>query len=642
LDDSVSWHNLLSILINNFNPALAFGLLAMFLLLILSGLVAAAEVSFFSLEPKDFDAIKKDTSSAAVKILELLSRQKKLIATLVLAHNFVNIGVVVISETVVDTIFSDSFSIVQLFLIRLVGVTFLILLIGEVIPKIFVKQHALKGAYFLVFPLSITEKILSPLSFLLIKSTLFLDRIIKKQEANLSIDDLSQALELTSNEHTPEEEKKILKGIVEFGNTEAKQIMKPRMEMVTLKDSFQFNEVLQRVIEGGFSRIPVYDEDADAISGILYGKDLLPYLNESNNFDWKSLLRKPFFVPLNKKIDDLLKEFQSKRMHMAIVVDEYGSTNGLVTLEDIIEEILGDINDEFDEDELIYSKLDNNTFVFEAKIMLNDLYRVLEIEGDEFEQKRGDNDTLAGFILELNGNIPRKNQKINFENFEFTIESVDKRRIKRVKIKMNDSVVQQSSGAKEKGFLGTMLLFIGLLFFSSCESEFVPKPKGYLRIDLPQKNYKLTTEKLPYNFQLPQYAKVIPYNGPQKEDFWVNVLFSPYKATLHLSYFKINNDLPKHIEDSRNLAYKHTIKAEFINEERFENTEKKVFGMAYWIGGNAASTAQFFLTDSSKNFLRGALYYNCSPNSDSLAPVNQFIKKDIETLIESFNWTIGY
>lgn len=638
MDDSVSWHNLLSIFFNNFNPTLVFGLLAMVILLLLSGLVAAAEVSFFSLEPKDFDAIKKDNSSSALKILELLSRQKKLIATLVLAHNFVNIGVVVISETVVDSLFNNSFNTLQMFFIRLIGVTFLILLIGEVIPKIFVKQHALKGAYLLVFPLAITEKILSPLSFLLIKSTMFLDKFIKKQEANLSIDDLSQALELTSNEHTPEEEKKILKGIVEFGNTEAKQIMKPRMEMLTLKDSFLFDEVLKKVIEGGFSRIPVYDEDADAISGILYGKDLLPYLNESNDFNWKSLLRKPFFVPLNKKIDDLLKEFQSKRMHMAIVVDEYGSTNGLVTLEDIIEEILGDINDEFDEDELIYSKLDKDTFVFEAKIMLNDLYRVLEIEGEEFEEKRGDNDTLAGFILELNGNIPHKNQKITFENYEFTIESVDKRRIKRVKVKVNNSIVQQKMGSKENGFLGSLIVLMGLMFFSSCDSEFVPKPKGYLRIDLPKKKYHFTVEKLPYQFQIPQYAKVIPYNGPQKEDYWVNIIYTPYKATLHLSYFKINNDLPKHIEDSRNLAYKHTIKAESINEERFENPEKNVFGLVYWIGGNAASTAQFFLTDSTNNFIRGALYYNCSPNSDSLAPVNQYITKDIEVLMESFSW----
>lgn len=638
MDDSVSWHNLLSIFFNNFNPTLVFGLLAMVILLLLSGLVAAAEVSFFSLEPKDFDAIKKDNSSSALKILELLSRQKKLIATLVLAHNFVNIGVVVISETVVDSLFNNSFNTLQMFFIRLIGVTFLILLIGEVIPKIFVKQHALKGAYLLVFPLAITEKILSPLSFLLIKSTMFLDKFIKKQEANLSIDDLSQALELTSNEHTPEEEKKILKGIVEFGNTEAKQIMKPRMEMLTLKDSFLFDEVLKKVIEGGFSRIPVYDEDADAISGILYGKDLLPYLNESNDFNWKSLLRKPFFVPLNKKIDDLLKEFQSKRMHMAIVVDEYGSTNGLVTLEDIIEEILGDINDEFDEDELIYSKLDKDTFVFEAKIMLNDLYRVLEIEGEEFEEKRGDNDTLAGFILELNGNIPHKNQKITFENYEFTIESVDKRRIKRVKVKVNNSIVQQKMGSKENGFLGSLIVLIGLMFLSSCDSEFVPKPKGYLRIDLPKKKYHFTVEKLPYQFQIPQYAKVIPYNGPQKEDYWVNIIYTPFKATLHLSYFKINNDLPKHIEDSRNLAYKHTIKAESINEERFENPEKNVFGLVYWIGGNAASTAQFFLTDSTNNFIRGALYYNCSPNSDSLAPVNQYITKDIEVLMESFSW----
>ena len=434
MDDSVSWHNLLSIFFNNFNPTLVFGLLAMVILLLLSGLVAAAEVSFFSLEPKDFDAIKKDNSSSALKILELLSRQKKLIATLVLAHNFVNIGVVVISETVVDSLFNNSFNTLQMFFIRLIGVTFLILLIGEVIPKIFVKQHALKGAYLLVFPLAITEKILSPLSFLLIKSTMFLDKFIKKQEANLSIDDLAQALELTSNEHTPEEEKKILKGIVEFGNTEAKQIMKPRMEMLTLKDSFLFDEVLKKVIEGGFSRIPVYDEDADAISGILYGKDLLPYLNESNDFNWKSLLRKPFFVPLNKKIDDLLKEFQSKRMHMAIVVDEFGGTSGIVSMEDIIEEIFGEIDDEFDNEALTEQLIGDQEYLLSARLeidYLNDKYG--------WNLPYGDFETLSGFILSLTENLPNKGETIAYGTFLFTIMSKQDHRIETVRLKISSS-----------------------------------------------------------------------------------------------------------------------------------------------------------------------------------------------------------
>lgn len=600
-------------------------------------MVAAAEVSFFSLEPKDIEYIKKDNSSSANKILELLGKQKKLIATIVLLHNFVNIGVIILSETVVNQLLNGLLSELQLFLVRVIGVTFLILIIGEVIPKIYTKQQAIKGAYLLVFPLAIAEKIFQPFSFFLIKSTFFVDRFIKKQDHNLSIDDLSQALELTSNEHTPEEEKKILKGIVEFGNTEAKQIMKPRMDMITLRENYLFDEVLERVIDGGFSRIPVYKEDSDSILGILYGKDLLPHLNESKSFNWKLLLREPFYIPLNKKIDDLLKEFQNKRMHMAIVIDEYGATNGLVTLEDIIEEILGDINDEFDEDELIYSRLDSDTVVFEAKIMLNDLYRVLEIEGDNFELRRGDADTLAGFILELTGKMPYKNQKILFDNYEFIIESVDKRRIKRVKIKsLNTNEINSKNTAGANGILG--LFIVCLLFLCSCKDDFVPKPKGYLRLDFPKKEYLLYSESPRFFFETPSYSKVIPYNGPQKNDSWVNIQYLPQNATLHLSYFSLKNDLAKHIEDSRNLAYKHTIKAESINEEIFENPKTKVYGILYLIGGNAASTAQFFLTDSTQNFVRGALYFNCNPNADSLYPSNQYLRKDIVHLMESFNW----
>ena len=225
-----------------------------------------------------------------------------------------------------------------------------------------------------------------------------------------------------------------MKGIVEFGNTDVRQIMKPRLEIIAFNDDLWYDELLIKVIECGFSRIPIYSETPDKVIGILYSKDLLPYLNESKNFDWKSILRTPFFVPANKKIDDLLKEFQIKKMHMAVVVDEYGGTSGLVTLEDIIEEVIGDINDEFDDEELIYSKLDDNNYIFEAKIMLNDLYRVLQIDGEVFEKQRGESDTLAGFILEITGKIPDKGQVIEIENYSIIIESVDKRRIKRVKL----------------------------------------------------------------------------------------------------------------------------------------------------------------------------------------------------------------
>jgi gliding motility-associated protein GldE len=319
-------------------------------------------------------------------------------------------------------------------------VTFLIVLIGEVIPKIYTKQNALRIAKKLVLAVSIAERILQPLSYLLIKSTSLLDVLMKNKKHELTVDDLSQALDLTSNETTHEEERKILKGIVEFGNTEVKQIMRPRIEMIGFDVELPFKQLLEKVVECGFSRIPIFRDNLDTIVGIIYTKDLLEHIYQDNSFEWNHMIRNPFFVPSNKKIDDLLKEFQSKKMHMAIVIDEYGGTSGLVTLEDIIEEIIGDINDEFDDEELIYSKLDESTYIFEAKIMLNDLYRVLHTEGEEFEKHRGESDTLAGFILENTGRIPDKGEVIHIEHYTFTIESVDKRKINRVKLKINEVV----------------------------------------------------------------------------------------------------------------------------------------------------------------------------------------------------------
>jgi gliding motility-associated protein GldE len=434
VDEPVSFCNIF-LQINLGQHSLMFiSILGVLVFLIVSALIAAAEVAFFSLEPSDLEVLRNSNSTAEKKIVELLSKQKKLIATIVIAHNLVNIGVVVLSETIFDSLLHNRVSPTLEFAIRVVIVTFLIVLVGEVIPKIYTKQNALKIAKRLVLGVSITEKILQPISFLLIKSTSLLDVLMKNRKHDLTVDDLSQALDLTSNETTPEEERKILKGIVEFGNTDVRQIMKPRLEIIAFDKDLPFDNLLEKVIECGFSRIPIFNESPDNIIGILYSKDLIPHLNSDNNFNWISILRTPFFVPSNKKIDDLLKEFQTKKMHMAIVVDEYGGTSGLVTLEDIIEEVIGDINDEFDDEELIYSKLDEKNYIFEAKIMLNDLYRVLQIDGEAFEKQRGENDTLAGFILEKTGKIPDKGHVLEMDGYTFKIEAVDKRRIKRVKL----------------------------------------------------------------------------------------------------------------------------------------------------------------------------------------------------------------
>jgi len=324
------------------------------------------------------------------------------------------------------------------FTIQVVVVTFLLLLLGEVIPKIYANKNPLTLANFMAFPLFYIRMILNPFSSLLVNSTNFIDKRIKKKGHNISVDELSQALELTSDENQDDDDHKILEGIVKFGNTEVKQVMTSRVDVVSLEESQSYKEVNDTILDAGFSRIPVHKDNFDNISGVLYIKDLLPHLKKKD-FEWQKLMRKPYFVPENKKIDDLLKEFQSMKTHLAIVVDEYGGSSGIITLEDILEEIVGDISDEFDDDDLFYSKLDDFNYVFEAKIALNDMYRVLDIDGDEFEAEKGESETLAGFVLELFGKIPQKNEKIRFNDYQITIEAADKRRIKRIKLQLPET-----------------------------------------------------------------------------------------------------------------------------------------------------------------------------------------------------------
>lgn len=416
------------------DPAVLAGLFGIVLLLILSGLIAAMEVGFFALGPVQIESLRNDQGAASRKIIQLLDKPKNLIATIVLSHNLVNIGVVLVSESLSDVLFEFPDNPALGFFVKVVVVTFFIVLVGEVIPKIYSGINPLSVARALVMPLDWLQRVFRPINYLLISGSAFLEKRIGKGSQTLSIEDLSQALELTSNQHSEEEERKILEGIVEFGNTEVKEVMKPRLDVVAFDASLAYDELLELIRKYGFSRVPVYKENLDQITGILVVKDLLPYLNEGKNFPWQKLTRPTYFVPENQKIDEVLAEFQKRKNHLAVVVDEYGGTSGIITLEDILEEILGEINDEFDDDELNYSRLDDSTFVFEGKIALNDLYRILRIDGDEFEENRGDADTLAGFILELCGKIPARNEKIEFGRFVFTIESADTRKINRVKL----------------------------------------------------------------------------------------------------------------------------------------------------------------------------------------------------------------
>jgi putative hemolysin len=446
LDDQNSLDFIILLISNVSNePYLLLGGLAMMMLLFFSGLVSGSEVAFFSLPLSDIEDLKSSSTNTSKVVLDLLETPKYLLATILIANNLINVSIIILSTIIGDHIFGFINNSVLQFTLQVLLVTFLILLAGEVIPKIYATTHQKKLASLMAYPIYLMMKLFKPLSYLLVFSTGIIDKRIKQTSPQISVDDLSHALDLTNATEITGNEKQILKGIVKFGNTDVKQIMKSRVSVSAFEYDTDFPTLIDKIVESGFSRIPVYKETFDNIVGILYIKDLLPYLNEKT-FEWQTLLRPSFFVPENKKIDDLLKEFQHKKIHLAVVVDEYGGASGIVTLEDIMEEIVGEISDEFDEEDLAYSKLDDRNYVFEGQTALNDLYRVLRIDGEIFEQEKGDADTIAGFILEKEGRIPQKGSEIKFHGFTFKIESVDSRRIKTVKVtidKENEEVVKR-------------------------------------------------------------------------------------------------------------------------------------------------------------------------------------------------------
>lgn len=418
---------------SQFDFTLIFGCIGIIILLFWSALVSGAEVALFSLSQKDLEDCTQENNSKGKIITDLLQKPKKLLATLLIANNFINIGVVILFSFVGKNVFSTIESPVLKFIIEVILVTFLLLLFGEVLPKVYASRNNIKFAQLIAYPIAVLDKILSPVSIPMREVTIFLQNRLGKQKTNFSIDQLSQALELTSNDETSSEEQKLLEGIVSFGNTDTKQVMSPRIDIFGLEITETFECIYSKIIENGFSRIPVYRDNIDQIEGILFVKDLLPYINDEI-FDWTTLLREPFFVPENKKLDDLLKDFQNMKSHLAVVVDEYGGTSGLVSLEDVIEEIVGDISDEFDDTEVYFSKIDEKNYIFEGKIYLKDFFRIIDVDEALFEDQKGEAETLAGFILELLGNYPKKGQQIIFENCTFVIESVDQKRIKQIKV----------------------------------------------------------------------------------------------------------------------------------------------------------------------------------------------------------------
>ena len=412
------------------DPSNLILILSWIILVICSGLISGSEVAFFSLSPSDIAEINKEKNNKHRTIVKNLKNTKYLLATILVANNVINIAIVILSSHLLSTY--SSIKVLQDPFLQILIITIILLLFGEVLPKIFANRSPKLVAEKMANPLFFLGKLLRPICKILILISRLIEKKLKKSEKKQTVDNLSEAINITSkNENT--EEAKFLKGIVQFGQTDVKQIMKSRLDVTSIEENTSFRDVISIILKSGYSRIPVFEENFDNIKGVLHVKDLLPYLNE-NNFNWNNVLRKPVFVPESKKIDDLLKEIKEKKQHMIIVVDEYGGTSGIVTLEDIIEEIIGDISDEFDQEEVIYSKLDKNIFIFQGKVNLKDFYRIIEIDGEAFENKKGVADTLAGFIIENYGVIPKKGDKYNFNNYEFTIEGANKKKITSIKV----------------------------------------------------------------------------------------------------------------------------------------------------------------------------------------------------------------
>lgn len=434
----------LFLLFASFDFITALNGIVLIILLTSSALISGSEIAFFSLNQTDLNELSNNGKDENI-VVTLLDRPRKLLATILITNNFINILIVLLFASLAETLFGDFnftlnlyFVVVPIrFLLEIILVTFLILLFGEVLPKVYASRNALPFAKKMSKFIHSVNIILTPFSMPLIAITKWIEQKFGNKARNFSVETLSQALELTSQGATSKDEQKILQGIVNFGNTETVQIMKPRIDIFALSDDETYEEVLNKILTNGYSRNPVYKESIDNITGVLYAKDLLAHLNKKS-FKWQTLLREPFFVPENKKLDDLLVDFRAKKNHLAIVVDEYGGTSGLVTLEDVIEEIVGDINDEFDDEDISYSKIDDNNYLFEGKTSIKDFCKILDDEDEAvFEEEKGESETLAGFILEISGKFPKRGEKITFKNYTFTIEALDKKRIKQVKTTRN-------------------------------------------------------------------------------------------------------------------------------------------------------------------------------------------------------------
>ena len=413
------------------NDPLIYYSLILIILLVFSGLISGSEVALFSLSKSQIQSQKK--SSYIDIVQKLLLNPNKLLATILVANNFINIAIVILFTHIGNDLFDGVTSAVLKFTLEIILATFLILLFGEILPKIYASRNNIAFSKLVAYPLLLLNIIFTPISIPMQQLSNFIKDKLNFKKPNIDLNQLSYALDLTNPGETTKQEHKILKGILSFGNTETREVMRPRIDIHAFNNTLTYDQILKNIVKNSFSRIPVYKDELDNIIGILYVKDLLPFLDKKE-FDWLSILRKPFFIPENKKLDDLMQEFQEKKIHLAIVVDEYGGTSGIISLEDVIEEIVGDISDEFDDDSLLFSKLDNSNYIFEGKTSMKDFYKILNIDSILFDKLKGDSETIAGFILEISQSFPKINSKVIFENYVFTIESIDKKRIKQIKV----------------------------------------------------------------------------------------------------------------------------------------------------------------------------------------------------------------
>lgn len=433
-------HLLNTFFTGEFSIGLLIGILIIIILMIMSAMISGSEIAFFSLNPSQLKEIESNETRTNHRILEHLKRPKRLLATILIANNFVNVGIVILSAYVSALLFNFTAFPVLGIIVEIFVITFMILLFGEIMPKIYANQNPVIFASIMAFPLQSMTKIFYPLSSLLVRTTSVIDKRLAAQSQSISLDDISEAIDITTQrQENPEEDTKILKGIVKFTDIEVSEIMRSRMDVIALSTETNFHEVIGIVTESGYSRIPVFTETFDNIDGILYVKDLLPHLGGSKTFSWQKLIRPAFFVPENKKINDLLQEIREKKIHLAIVVDEYGGTSGIVTLEDVLEEIVGEISDEFDspEDEIEYNKIDDHNYIFEGRTSINDFCKIVGIEDDIFDEVKGEADSIAGLVLELLGKMPDKNAIVSYREYEFKVLTVDKRRIKMINITIN-------------------------------------------------------------------------------------------------------------------------------------------------------------------------------------------------------------